>query len=153
MPIAMVCLVDKDRIWFKSHYGIETQQVAREDGLCASVILSPEVYHIRDAIHDARAQANPLVADPFGVRFYAAAPLRTSDGFNLGTLCVVDRAPRELATAEAQMLTKLAALVMDQIERRLAASKVAELEQAERRMSEQLRQANEALGAKRGALP
>jgi hypothetical protein len=55
VPIAMVGLVDKDRIWFKSHYGIETQQVAREDGLCASVILSPEVYHIRDAIHDARA--------------------------------------------------------------------------------------------------
>jgi formate hydrogenlyase transcriptional activator len=146
VPIAMVCLVDKDRIWFKSHFGIETQQVSREDGLCASVILSPEVYHVRDAIHDARAQANPLVADPFGVRFYAAAPLRTSDGFNLGTLCVVDRAPRELAPAEAQMLTKLAALVMDQMERRLAASKVAELEQAERRMSAQLRQANEALG-------
>ena len=65
VPIAMVCLVDNDRIWFKSHYGIETQQVAREDGLCASVILSPEVYHIRDAIHDARAQANPLVAGSF----------------------------------------------------------------------------------------
>jgi len=146
VPIAMVSLVDNDRIWFKSHHGIEAQQVAREDGLCASVILSPEVYHIRDAIHDARAQTNPLVAEPFGVRFYAAAPLRTPDGFNLGALCVVDRAPRELAAAEAQMLTKLAALVMDQMELRLAASKVADFEQAERRMSTQLRQANEALG-------
>ena len=86
------------------------------------MILSPEVYHIRDAIHDARAPANPPVAGPFGVRFYAAAPLRTSDGFNLGALCVVDRAPGELATAEVQMLTKLAALVMDQMEPRLAAS-------------------------------
>lgn len=145
VPIAMVSLVDHDRIWFKSHYGIEAQQVAREDGLCASVILAPAVYHIRDAIHDARAQANPLVAGPFGVRFYAAAPLRTPDGFNLGALCVVDRAPRELATAEAQMLTKLAALVMDQMELRLAGRKVAELEQTQRRINEQLVQVNEAL--------
>jgi len=146
VPIAIVSLVDHDRIWFKSHHGIEAQQVAREDGLCASVILGPEVYHIRDAINDGRAQANPLVAGSFGARFYAAAPLRTADGFNLGALCVVDRAPRELTKTEAQMLTKLAALVMDQMERRLAASKVADLEQAERRMSTQLRLANEALG-------
>lgn len=145
VPIAMVSLVDHDRIWFKSHHGIEAQQVGREAGLCASAILAPAVYHIRDAIHDAGAQANPLVAGPFGVRFYAAAPLRTHDGFNLGALCVADRAPRELALAEAEMLKKLAALVMDRMELRLAASKVAELEQAERTISEQLRQANEAV--------
>ena len=113
--------------------------------MCASAILSPEVYHVRDAISDARALANPLVAGSLGLRFYAAAPLRTHDGFNLGTLCVIDRQPRELAPAEAEMLTKLAALVMDQMELRLAARKVADLEQVERRMSEQLRQANEAL--------
>jgi len=112
---------------------------------CASAILSPEVYHLRDAIHDARALANPLVAGSLGWRFYAAAPLRTHDGFNLGTLCVIDRQPRELTSAEAEMLTKLAELVMDQMELRLAARKVADLEQVERRMSEQLRQANEAL--------
>ena len=111
--------------------------------MCASAILSPDVYHIRDAITDPRALANPLVAGAFGLRFYAAAPLRTHDGFNLGTLCVIDRQPRELAPAEAEMLTKLAALVMDQMELRLAARKVAE--QVEHRMSEQLRQANEAL--------
>jgi PAS domain S-box-containing protein len=146
VPIAMVSLVDHDRIWFKSHHGVEIHQAGRQDGLCSSAILSPEVYHVRDAIHDARTLANPLVAAAFGLRFYAAAPLRTDDGFNLGTLCVIDRAPRELTPAEAEMLTKLAALVMDQMELRLAARKVAELEQAERRMSEQLRQANEALG-------
>ena len=80
MPMAMVSLVDQDRIWFKSHHGIEAQQVGREAGLCASAILAPEVYHICDAIRDVRAQTNPLVAGPFGVRFYAAAPLRTHDG-------------------------------------------------------------------------
>src|SRR5271156_354251 len=146
VPIAMVSLVDQDRIWFKSHRGVETQQAEREAGLCASAILSPEVYHVRDAIHDPRTLANPLVAGTLGWRFYAAAPLRTHDGFNLGALCVIDRAPRELAPAEGEMLTKLAALVMDQMELRLAAMKVAELEQVERRMSDQLRQANEALG-------
>ena len=145
VPIAIVSLVDHDRIWFKSHHGLEAQQVERDAGLCASAILSPDVYHLRDAIHDSRALANPLVAGSLGLRFYAAAPLRTHDGFNLGTLCVIDRQPRELAPAEAEMLTKLAALVMDQMELRLAARKVADLEQVERRMSEQLRQANEAL--------
>jgi hypothetical protein len=73
------------------------------------VILAPEVYHIRDAIHDARAQANqPARNCTFRRAFYAAAPLRTPDDFNLGAPCVVDRAPLELAAAEAQMLTKLA---------------------------------------------
>jgi PAS domain S-box-containing protein len=145
VPMAMVSLVDQDRIWFKSHHGIEAQEVEREAGLCASAILAPEVYHIRDAICDVRAPTNRLVAGPFGVRFYAAAPLCTHDGFKLGALCVADREPRELSTTEAQMLTNLAALVMAQMELRLSANKVAELEQVERRISEQLRQANKAL--------
>ena len=76
--------------------------------------------------------------------FYAAAPLCTHDGFSVGTLSVLDRVPRELAPAEAEMLKKLAALVMDQMELRLAARKVAE--QVECSMGEQLRHANEALG-------
>ncbi len=145
VPIAIVSLVDHDRIWFKSHHGLDTQQIGRDAGLCASAILAREVYHLRDAISDIRALANPLVAGSLGLRFYAAAPLRTHDGFNLGTLCVIDRQPRELNPAEAEMLTKLAALVMDQMELRLAARKVADLEQVEHKMSEQLRQANEAL--------
>jgi formate hydrogenlyase transcriptional activator len=146
VPIALVSLVDHDRIWFKSHHGLDLSQVGREPGLCASAIFSAEVYHIRDAIHDVRALTNPLVAGDFGLRFYAAAPLRTHDGFNLGTLCIIDRKPRELSPSEAEMLTKLAALVMDQMELRLAARKVAELEETERKMSEQLHQASEALG-------
>jgi formate hydrogenlyase transcriptional activator len=146
VPIALVSLVDHDRIWFKSHHGLDLSQVGREPGLCASAIFSAEVYHIRDAIHDVRALTNPLVVGDFGLRFYAAAPLRTHDGFNLGTLCIIDRKPRELSPSEAEMLTKLAALVMDQMELRLAARKVAELEETERKMSEQLHQASEALG-------
>jgi formate hydrogenlyase transcriptional activator len=146
VPIAIVSLVDHDRIWFKSHHGLDASETGREPGLCASAIFSPEVYHIRDASTDVRALANPLVAQGFGLRFYAAASLRTHDGFNLGTLCIIDRKPRDLAPFEAGLLTKLAASVMDQMELRLAARRVAELERAERRMSEELRQANEALG-------
>jgi len=146
VPIAIISLADHDRIWFKSHHGIEAQQVVCEPGSPAPASLSQAVYHIHDAIHDTQGQTNPLIAAAFGVRFYAAAPLRTHDGFILGTLCVADRAPRELVPAEAEILTKLAALVMDRMEQRLSkASKVAEFEQAERRISEQLRQANEAL--------
>jgi len=146
VPIAIVSLVDHDRIWFKSHHGLDASETGREPGLCASAIFSPDVYHIRDASTDVRALANPLVAQGFGLRFYAAAPLRTQDGFNLGTLCIIDRKPRDLSPFEAELLAKLAASVMDQMELRLAARKVAELEQAERRISEELRQANEALG-------
>jgi hypothetical protein len=70
--------VDQDRIWFKSHYGIEANQVGRDPaGLCASAILSPEAYHLDDAVHDVRAMTNPLVAGSLGLRFYAPAPLHT----------------------------------------------------------------------------
>jgi len=145
VPIAVVSLVDHDRIWFKSHHGLDVCETGREPGLCASAVFSPDVYHIRDAATDARALANPLVTEEFGLRFYAAAPLRTHDGFNLGTLCIMDRKARKLSASEAGMLTKLAALVMEQMELRLAARKVAELEQVERTMREKLREANERL--------
>src|ERR1700719_4199449 len=84
---------------------------------------------MRDAAHDERAVGHPLVP-ALGIRFYAAAPLRTHDGLNLGTVCVLDRKPRELAQGEAEILKMLAALAMNQMELRLYAEKVAELEQA-----------------------
>jgi formate hydrogenlyase transcriptional activator len=145
VPIAIVSLVDEDRIWFKSHHGIEADAVGRDPGLCASAIFSPEVYHLRDARHDARAMANPLVAGSLGLRFYAGAPLRTHDGFHLGTLCVIDRNPRDLAPGESEMLAKMAGLVMDQMELRLAARKIAELQEGERTAAARLHQANEDL--------
>ncbi|WP_306600455.1 sigma 54-interacting transcriptional regulator [Geothrix sp. 21YS21S-2] len=141
VPIAIVSLVDTDRIWFKSHHGLEASGVEREPGLCASAILSEDIYEVRDAKLDARSLANPLVAGAFGLRFYAAAPLRTHDGFNLGTLCVIDREPRELTGPDARNLEMLAALVMDLMELRLAARKIAELEEGQREISEKLRQA------------
>src|ERR1700720_4284451 len=78
VPMAGVSLVDEDRVWFKSRLGINAAQTARDAGLCASAILSPGVYYLRDAAHDERAVGHSLVAD-LGIRFYAAAPLRTHE--------------------------------------------------------------------------
>jgi len=126
-PISIVSLVDHDRIWFKSTAGLEgVQQIAREPGLCASAILGDEVWLVEDAKVDPRALANPLVAGEFGLRFYAGSPLRTHDGYNLGTLCVIDRQPRRLEDRQLKVLDDLAALVVDELELRLAARRQAQ---------------------------
>lgn len=130
VPIAIISIIDHDRIWFKSRYGLEVEQIERGLGLCASTILQDNVYNIIDASIDPRTLANPLVAGEFGLRFYAAAPLRTSDGFNLGTLCVIDFNPRSISEAEKATLLDLAAIVIDELELRLSARKTIELERA-----------------------
>jgi PAS domain S-box-containing protein len=107
-------------------------------------MLSQGVYYLRDAAHDQHALGHSFVAD-LGIRFYAAAPLRTHESLNLGTVWVLDQKPRELASSEAEMLQALAALAMNQMELRLYAEKVAKLEQIQRTSSEQRREANERL--------
>ncbi|HUZ82591.1 MAG TPA: GAF domain-containing protein, partial [Gaiellaceae bacterium] len=121
MPIAIVSIVDHDRIWFKSAEGLDgVGQIDREPGLCASAILGHEAWIVEDAETDPRALANPLVAGEFGLRFYAGSPLKTHDGYNLGTLCVIDKEPRELTAQQVALLDDLAALVIDELELRLA---------------------------------
>ena len=120
-PIAIISLVDTDRIWFKSHPGLDVGQVDRDPGLCASAILADGPYLVTDAVADPRTLANPLVAGDFGLRFYLAVPLTTHDGFNLGTLCVLDREPRTVTDDQIALLKSLASLVMDQMELRLSA--------------------------------
>lgn len=120
-PIAIVTIVDEDRIWFKSKYGLDVSQIDRAPGLCASAILHDEPWIVNDARNDPRTLANPLVASSFGLQFYAGAPLHTHDGFNLGTLCVIDREPRVMDEEEKQVLVDLAAIVIDELELRLAA--------------------------------
>lgn len=121
VPIAIVSLVDHERIWFKSHYGLDVQQIDRGPGLCASAILQDEPWVLTDAKTDARSLTNPLVAGEFGLRFYVGVPLRTRDGFNLGTLCVLDKKPRTVSEQQIERLKNLAAMVMDQMELRLSA--------------------------------
>jgi two-component sensor histidine kinase len=122
VPISIISIVDHDRIWFKSHHGLDgVHQIDREPGLCASAILGDDPYLLPDAATDVRSLANPLVAGDFGLRFYAGVPLQTSDGFNLGTLCVIDKEPRPITKEQIEDLKDLAALVIDQLEFRLSA--------------------------------
>ena len=131
VPIAIISLVDEDRIWFKSHHGLDVEQIDREPGLCASAIMSADPWILTDAKTDVRSLANPLVAGDFGLRFYVGVPLRTSDGHNLGTLCVIDREPRSVTEAQIEQLSDLASVVMDQMELRLSARRaVADLTKA-----------------------
>lgn len=118
-PIAIVSVVDHDRIWFKSHHGLDIEQIDREPGLCASAILQNGPWIINNAPADPRALTNSLVASDFGLKFYAGVPLKTRDGYNLGTLCVLDFEPRDFGAEDTQTLEDLAALVMDSLELRL----------------------------------
>ncbi len=120
VPIAIVSLVDENRIWFKSHHGLEIDQIDREPGLCASAICSKELYLVENAIEDVRTLANPLVAGEFGLRFYAAAPLITKDGYCLGTFCIIDKKQRFLNDAQKQILQDLSQIVIDDMELRLS---------------------------------
>ena len=121
VPISIISLVDHDRIWFKSGHGVPVKQIGREPGLCASAILQDKPWILSDARSDVRALANPLVAGDFGLRFYAGVPLRTRDGYNLGTLCIIDKEARPIDQAEIDDLKDLASVVMDQMELRLEA--------------------------------
>ena len=121
VPISIISIVDNDRIWFKSHHGVPVKQIGRDPGLCASAILTPNPHILEDASKDVRSLANPLVASDFGLRFYAGVPLRTSDGFNLGTLCVIDKKPRPIDKKQIDDLNDLASVVMDQMELRISA--------------------------------
>lgn len=118
VPMALITVVDRDRIWVKSRYGLALEQIDRESGLCASAILQGQVYAIADARQDPRTLTNSLVRSEFGPRFYAAAPLVTPEGYTLGTLCILDRQPRQFTADEAQTLADLAAVVMDELELR-----------------------------------
>ena len=125
VPIAIISLVDTDRIWFKSHHGLAINQIDRSPGLCASAILSNDTYVVENAMDDPRTLANPLVASDFGLRFYAAAPLQTNENFNLGTLCIIDKKPRIFNKEEEEILRQLSSIVMDEMELRLAFRKTA----------------------------
>ena len=121
VPIAIVSLVDEDRIWFKSHHGLDINEIDKSPGLCASAILSDDIYLIEDARKDPRSLANPLVTGEFGLQFYAAAPLKTHDGYNLGTLCIIDQRQRYINSEQQILLRQMAEIVMSEMELRLAA--------------------------------
>lgn len=125
VPIATISVVDHDRIWFKSKYGIDAVEIGRDPGLCASAIIDNEPWVVNDASTDPRTMENPLVRGELGLRFYAGASLRTADGYNLGTINIIDREPREMSIEELETLGQLAEIVVDELELRLSAIRVA----------------------------
>jgi sigma-B regulation protein RsbU (phosphoserine phosphatase) len=121
-PLATVTIVDTDRIWFKATHGLDgVQQIGRELGLCASAILNDAPYLVRDALTDHRTATNSLVHGQMGIRFYAAAPIITADGYRLGTVNVLDTEPHEPTDDEMAILADLAQIAMDELELRLSA--------------------------------
>lgn len=137
VPMSLVSLVDTDRQWFKARIGTDLTETSRDVSFCSHAILGRDLLVVPDAQQDARFSDNPLVREAGGIRFYAGAPLVTTDGFGLGALCVVDSEPRRLDVEQLQALRALARQVTAQLElRRYAvtlANTTARLQELERR--------------------
>ncbi|MEO7115015.1 MAG: GAF domain-containing protein [Caldimonas sp.] len=116
-PIALVSMVDGDKQWFKARVGLATTETSREWAFCAHAIQAPgQVFVVEDATLDPRFADNPLVTGDPHIRFYAGAPLVTSSGHALGTVCVIDTQPRTLDPERMESLRFLAQQVVTRLE-------------------------------------
>jgi GAF domain-containing protein len=117
-PVALISLLDRDRQWFKARVGFEPRETAREHAVCDHAIREPTtLFEVTDLSGDARFAGNPVL-EGVGARFYAGMPLVTPAGAAVGTVCVLDRAPRTLTQAQREALASLARLAMNLMEGR-----------------------------------
>ena len=116
-PIALISLVDQNRQWFKSKCGLTASETSRDISFCGHAInIQEDIFEIPAATKDDRFSDNPLVLDDPCIRFYAGKPLTTSDGFNIGTLCVIDKKPKKLSEQQKSQLSLIAKEIMHCIE-------------------------------------
>ena len=141
-PIALITLLDESRQWFKSKKGIMVPETSRDVAFCNHAILQSEMLIIGDTLNDERFVANPLVTGDPKIRFYAGSQLVTPDGYQLGTLCVIDRKPRELSPEQLLALQALARQVISQLELHRSSCK---LQQANNTQEELISELKEAL--------
>ena len=120
VPIAIISMVDQERQWVKSGFGMPIREVPRGSSFCAYTILSNNSLVIPDTTKDARSLDNQMVTNAPHVRFYAGHPLTTSQDYNIGTLCLMDNHPRELDERQVSRLSELARSVTRLMELRLS---------------------------------
>ena len=127
-PISLISVIDDRRQWFKSRVGLSPSELPRDVSFCGHTILQPDLFIVPDATQDERFADNPLVTGDLHIRFYAGAPLVTSGGHALGTICVMDREPRQLSPVQQEALRMLSRQVMAQLELRRQTRELAESE-------------------------
>jgi signal transduction histidine kinase len=145
VPIVLVSLIDRDRQWFKAKVGLEATETHRDLAFCSHAVLEDEILLVPDALQDPRFADNPLVTGAPDIRFYAGAPLILRDGIRLGTLCAIDRKPRNLTDQQSEALRDLAAVVVDELALRQSLKEVAEISDLQRQSMLELRRTNQAL--------